>query len=153
MEMESVIETERGGREDKRERLHLRCSLSLSLSLMFFFLSFESFSLTPHLSLFLSLSMLCWGVFGSHRLSGRKETHLLHHSWLSHLQGELKGEGEWRDHNEKECVRWWGRTKKKRGGKGKCEEGGKDWERNGDMGTEVEEIEIDDYSKEGVERG
>jgi len=32
MEMESVIETERGGREDKRERLHLRCSLSLSLS-------------------------------------------------------------------------------------------------------------------------
>lgn len=30
------------------------------------------------------------------------------------------------------------------------EEGGKDGERNGDMGTEVEEIEIDDDSKEGV---
>lgn len=30
------------------------------------------------------------------------------------------------------------------------EEGGKDGERNGDMGTEVEEIEIDDESKEGV---
>lgn len=30
------------------------------------------------------------------------------------------------------------------------EEGGKDGERNGDMGTEVEEIETDDDSKEGV---
>lgn len=98
MDTESAMETERGGREDKRERLNLRCSLPVSLSLsrllpavvhhgsyehhllnitatvawlpalslylsvalscfflsllslMFFFLSFESFSLTPHLS-------------------------------------------------------------------------------------------------------
>lgn len=65
--------------------------------------------------------MLCWGVFGSHTLSDRKkETHLLHHSWLSHLQRELKGEGGWGDHNEKEYVRRWGWKKKKRGGKGKC---------------------------------
>ncbi len=39
------------------------------------------------------------------------------------------------------------KEKKREEVKGNVEEGGKEGERNGDMGTEVEEIEIDDDSK------